>query len=218
MLNRLVQHQSIIPILELKSIYTSLLGTGINTINDLDNDEDLMQALRNEETAANAKGYSAIRLTCALPLTVLKDRFLYHKFLSEINTTKRIDIRSYTATITMESVKSGDHYNIYFTFLVREKDIEKATSTLLEVVKHASEMNNYSYHADAIQDELCVSVENDKDIEHRNIARYAIMDSMVPRYKTDEQLDILRSIKHRITTMVKPKYEPLEMNLGDVKP
>ena len=217
MLNRLVQHQSIIPILELKSIYTSLLGTGINTINDLDNDEDLMQALRNEETAANAKGYSAVRLTCALSLTVLKDRFLYHKFLSEINTTKRIDIRSYTATISMESA-TVDHYNVYFTFLVREKDIEKATSTLLEVVKHASEMNNYSYHADAIPDELCVIVENDKDIEHRNIARYAIMDSMVPRYKTDEQLEILKSIKHRITTMVKPKYEPLEMNLGDVKP
>lgn len=217
MLNRLVQHQSIIPILELKSIYTSLLGTGINTINDLDNDEDLMQALRNEETAANAKGYSAVRLTCALSLEVLKDRFLYHKFLSEINTTKKIDIRSYTATITMESA-TDDHYNIYFTFLVREKDIEKATSTLLEVVKHASEMKNYSCHVDAIKDELCVMVENDKDIEHRNIARYAIMDSMVPRYKTDEQLEILKSIKHRITTMVKPKYEPLEMNLGDVKP
>lgn len=217
MLNRLGQHQSIIPILELKSIYTSLLGTGINTINDLDNDEDLMQALRNEETAANAKGYSAIRLTCALPLTVLKDRFLYHKFLSEINTTKRIDIRSYTATISMESA-TIDHYNIYFTFLVREKDIEKAISTISEVVKHASEMNNYGCHVDSIQDELCVIVENDKDIEHRNIARYAIMDSMVPRYKTDEQLDILKSIKHRITTMVKPKYEPLEMNLGDVKP
>lgn len=217
MLNRLGQHQSIIPILELKSIYTSLLGTGINTINDLDNDEDLMQALRNEETAANAKGYSALRLTCALPLTVLKDRFLYHKFLSEINTTKKIDIRSYTATITMESA-TVDHYNIYFTFLVREKDIEKAASTLLEVVKHACETNNYSCHVDAIIDELCVIVENDKDIEHRNIARYAIMDSMVPRYKTDEQLEILKSIKHRITTMVKPKYEPLEMNLGDVKP
>ena len=217
MLNRLGQHQSIIPILELKSIYTSLLGTGINTINDLDNDEDLMQALRNEETAANAKGYSAVRLTCTLPLTVLKDRFLYHKFLSEINTTKKIDIRSYTATITMESA-NDDHYNIYFTFLVREKDIEKAASTLLEVVKHACETNNYSCHVDAIIDELCVMVENDKDIEHRNIARYAIMDSMVPRYKTDEQLEILKSIKHRITTMVKPKYEPLEMNLGDVKP
>lgn len=217
MLNRLGQHQSIIPILELKSIYTSLLGTGINTINDLDNDEDLMQALRNEETAANAKGYSAIRLTCALSIEVLKDRFLYHKFLSEINTTKKIDIRSYTATITMESA-TVDHYNIYFTFLVREKDIEKATSTLLEVVKHASEMNNYGCQVDAIQDELSATVENDKDIEHRNIARYAIMDSMVPRYKTDEQLEILKSIKHRITTMVKPKYEPLEMNLGDVKP
>lgn len=217
MLNRLGQHQSIIPILELKSIYTSLLGTGINTINDLDNDEDLMQALRNEETAANAKGYSAVRLTCALSLEVLKDRFLYHKFLSEINTTKKIDIRSYTATITMESA-TDDQYNIYFTFLVREKDIEKATSTLLEVVKHASEMKNYSCHVDAIKDELCVMVENDKDIEHRNIARYAIMDSMVPRYKTDEQLETLKSIKHRITTMVKPKYEPLEMNLGDVKP
>ena len=217
MLNRLSQHQSIIQILELKSIYTSLLGTGINTINDLDNDEDLMQALRNEETAANAKGYSAVRLTCALPLTVLKNRFLYHKFLSEINTTKKIDIRSYTATITMESA-TDDHYNIYFTFLVREKDIEKAISTLLEVVKHASEMNNYSCQVDAIKDELCVIVENDKDIEHRNIARYAIMDSMVPRYKTDEQLEILKPIKHRITTMVKPKYEPLEMNLGDVKP
>lgn len=217
MLNRLSQHQSIIPILELKSIYTSLLGTGINTINDLDNDEDLMQALRNEETAANAKGYSALRLTCALSIEVLKDRFLYHKFLSEINTSKKIDIRSYTATITMESA-TVDHYNIYFTFLVREKDIEKATSTLLEVVKHASEMNNYSYQVDAIHDELCVIVENDKDIEHRNIARYAIMDSMVPRYKTDEQLETLKSIKHRITTMVKPKYEPLNMNLGDVKP
>lgn len=217
MLNRLGQHQSIIPILELKSIYTSLLGTGINTINDLDNDEDLMQALRNEETAANAKGYSAVRLTCALPLEVLKDRFLYHKFLSEINTTKKIDIRSYTATITMESV-AEDHYNVYFTLLVREKDIEKAISTISEVVKQASEMNNYSYQVDSIKDELVVSVENDKDIEHRNIARYAIMDSMVPRYKTDEQLEILKSIKHRITTMVKPKYEPLEMNLGDVKP
>lgn len=198
MYSKFSNYENIITLNELKSIFNSNQGPGINTLDDVRNDDYLKEIYRQEQLFSH-DGYKCIMVRMSISKDIAYDEKMLSLLLLPLNRVNKatsigeIDVCFFYYFLS--PLNEDDNLVTMRQVFVARGDNEVIIKNITDLLQEAR--LNLGTNASIVTDEEVIEVKNSDDIVNRNIARYKMLVSSIPKYRDEDELNELMNYSAR---------------------